>query len=112
MAQQRRDMDAALRERGRDPGIWAAAGFVDHVFGAGKDMPLVPAPLSSQGQALAKARSATSAVNPDGEATVSSHGSAPFRRYPKLAVRGIRTDRPLTRVRRARRGRFPDRGPE
>jgi hypothetical protein len=34
-------------------------------------------------------RSATSAVDPDGEATVSSHGSAPFRRYPKLAVRGI-----------------------
>src|SRR5260221_634402 len=31
----------------------------------------VPAPLSSQGQALAKARSATSAVDPDGEATVS-----------------------------------------
>jgi hypothetical protein len=29
----------------------------------------VPAPLSSQGQALAKARSATSAVDPDGEAT-------------------------------------------
>ena len=52
----------------------------------------VPAPLSSQGQALAKARSATSAVDPDGEATVSSHGSAPFRRYPKLAVRGIRGD--------------------
>jgi hypothetical protein len=43
-------------------------------------------PLSSQGQALAKARSATSAVDPDGEATVISHGSAPFRRYPKLAV--------------------------
>ena len=52
----------------------------------------VPAPLSSQGQALAKARSATSAVDPDGEATVSSRGSAPFRRYPKLAVRGIRGD--------------------
>ena len=34
-------------------------------------------------------RSAKSAVDPDGEATVSSHGSAPFRRYPKLAVRGI-----------------------
>src|ERR1700726_1817019 len=34
-------------------------------------------------------RSATPAVDPDGEATVSSHGSAPFRRYPKLAVRGI-----------------------
>src|ERR1700730_18102639 len=43
-------------------------------------------------QALAKARSATSAVDPDGEATISSHGSAPFRRYPKLAVRGIRGD--------------------
>jgi hypothetical protein len=26
------------------------------------------------------------------DATVSSHGSAPFRRYPKLAVRGIRGD--------------------
>ena len=37
-------------------------------------------------------RVATSAVDPDGEATVSSHGSAPFRRYPKLAVRGIRGD--------------------
>ena len=51
-------------------------------------------------------RSATSAVDPDGEATVSSHGSAPFRRYPKLAVRGIPrrcqvllTDRPECRAR-------------
>jgi hypothetical protein len=42
-------------------------------------VPLVPAPLSSQGQVLAKARSATPAVDPDGEATVSSHGSARLR---------------------------------
>ena len=55
-------------------------------------VPLCLPPCSSQGQALAKARSATSAVDPDGDATVSSHGSAPFRRYPKLAVRGIRGD--------------------
>ena len=49
-------------------------------------------PLFKPGQALAKARSVTSAVDPDGEAIVSSHGSAPFRRYPKLAVRGIGGD--------------------
>jgi hypothetical protein len=49
-------------------------------------------PRFCRGQALAKARSATSAVDPDGEAIISSHGSAPFRRYPKLAVRGIRGD--------------------
>jgi hypothetical protein len=47
-------------------------------------------PRFRRGQALAKARSATSAVDPDGETTVSSHGSAPFRRDPKLAVCRIR----------------------
>jgi hypothetical protein len=49
-------------------------------------------PRFRRGQALAKARSATSAVDPDGEATISSHGSAPFRRYPKLAVRDPRVE--------------------
>ena len=53
-------------------------------------------------------RSATSAVDPDGEATVSSRGSAPFRRYPKrqrveidrmrLAGGRLRNGRALPRV--------------